>query len=1146
MGNTVSTKELLNAVKRIRIMRTPTRIRHHFAYRPLAVAAAIALLGCASPPARAQLVSSTGDVSPVFVAAPIVDLSGQPIRLGFTLSGTGTLGTLSVTGGGSLTAARISAGSEGQGIGVVIVSGSGSVINLTGGSTFNKLDIGSWGTGTMTVSNGGLVTCSTPLACPVNQIGNGAGSTGTLVVNGGTVSGLGRLEVGAGDLSAGFGTPGAATTATLSVTNGGVLATTGSNAVANNRGLTGLVTGNVTIDGAGSQWSITRDLANGGGQAFLNLAPTASSVANVTISNGGNLTLIGSRSSPATDNSIPGIQLSPGAGGTSTMTVTSGGSVRIGGDSGILIVGGSNSVNSAGASATLNITGGGTVSGIGSNGLTFFVIGRNEATGTVNVSGAGSQLVVAGVGGVNTQGLDGAGGILDVGRNQGFGGGTGTLNVTDGGSVVVSDNGQAASTGGVRLRVGNGAGSTGTVLVSGAGSSIVVSSTGGGTVVPSVRIGDGGGTGQITISNGGSVSVLGGGQRNFIVGQGSGSSGTLNVTTGGQINASWFAVGNEGGSGVATISNATVNLDGFVDFATGNGAALRVGRGVGSTGVLNLQNGAAINIANSLPDSNVILGGTSVAPGGSGRINMSGGSTITFTGAASGAGLLVGNQSGTGTMSMTGNSIVDTGATGTVQVGSSAGSSGNLTIGGGSKVFANTGGIGGGNDINAGGVGSVIVTGAGSQLNLAGDSGFLGVGRNGTGSLTVANQGEVVATIINVGRAAGGVGTMSVNNGVINLSGQQTSGTQSGAGLSIGNLGGTGSVTITNGSLVTITNTGSAGASLNVGGTPLSPLGSGTLTVSDSTINVIAAPGQAVARIGHDGSGTATLTGSTLNLGDGALIIAGQPGSTGTLTLSAGSVVNAGYVGVGATPTGLSPGTYTPQNPGGSGTLVLNNSTVNASTFEIGALGVLTGNNGVLNVVGDVIVGGTISPGESPGRLRINCNLISLDGSKLILEVQSNGSGYDIDQLVIGDDSTFDLSQFQIVFSFLGDTDPTAFAASGGFDLDNFLRAGSFDAEGNSLPASFDSALSTLFAAGDTWEDVVSFDRISAVSTVFDITSLSFDGASGGVGVVAAPIPEPSTWALMLTGFLFIAWRARTPRRSQSASTPQGLVTTCS
>ena len=182
------------------------------------------------------------------------------------------------------------------------------------------------------------------------------------------------------------------------------------------------------------------------------------------------------------------------------------------------------------------------------------------------------------------------------------------------------------------------------------------------------------------------------------------------------------------------------------------------------------------------------------------------------------------------------------------------------------------------------------------------------------------------------------------------------------------------------------------------------------LTVSNSQINVTAAPGQATVRIGHDGTGIATFTGSTMNVGnptadgaDGSLIIAGQPGSTGMLTLNAGSVVNAGYVGVGATTAG----------PGGTGTLMLNNSTVNTTTFEIGASGLLAGNDGVINATGDVIVAGTISPGNSPGRITINCNLISLPGSLLIIDILGSTGDFSFDQLRIGNDSTFSLNNLQ-------------------------------------------------------------------------------------------------------------------------------------
>ena len=202
-------------------------------------------------------VTSSGDVSPTFTVGPVVALTGQRLLLGFTAGG--------------------------QGTGFVTVNGAGSALNLAGGAGTSGFDVGSWGNGTLTISNGGLIACATVAACQFNSIGNAAGSTGRLEIVGGTVSGLGQLAVGLGNLLAGFGTAGANTSATLSITNGGALSSNGFNTVASNSGQTGIVTGNVTISGAGSNWSITRDLAGGGGQAFLGIAPSSNASANVTI-----------------------------------------------------------------------------------------------------------------------------------------------------------------------------------------------------------------------------------------------------------------------------------------------------------------------------------------------------------------------------------------------------------------------------------------------------------------------------------------------------------------------------------------------------------------------------------------------------------------------------------------------------------------------------------------------------------------------------------------------------------------------------------------------------------------------------------------------------------------------------------------------
>ena len=1110
-------------------MTTPTR-RHQAHSASFAKWVLLVTLVFA-PAAKAQ-VASSGDVSPIISGAD-VNLNGQAVLIGSTVGGVGRQGTLSITPNGTLTAAQIVAGYGGLGVGTVTVTGAGSVINLTGGGLFNGLETGSWGTGTVTVSNGGLIACSTAAACPFNPIGLAAGSTGTLAINGGTVRGLGSLAVGSGNLASGFGTVGANTSGTLSITNGGTLATSGFSSVASNSGQTGLVTGNVSINGVGSSWAITRDLANGGGQAFLGLAPASSSTANITISNGGNLTITGSRANPATDNSLPGINMSGGAGATSVMTVTNAGSIRVGGDSGVFNVGGNPSVGSAGASATLNITGGGTVSGLGANGLFFMAIGQNLGTGIVNVSGADSQLVLAGIGGQNTQGGDGIGGLLMVGRERnGGGGGNGTLNVTNGGSVVIADNGLVSTPFSMGLRVGSGATSAGAVTVSGNGSSIVIASTVGSEAGPQAVIGNGG-IGQMSISDGASVLVQGAGQRNFTVGNGATGSGTLNVNSGGAITASRFAVGDNGGSGVATINNATVNLDGVI-FNNGIngtpfGAGVRIGRGDGSNGVLNLSNGASININNAFDSANITIGGNSALAGGTGTLSMTSGSSINFTGTAANASLQVGaSTGGVGTLSMTGGSVVNMGAAGNALVAHAAGSVGSLTVNGGSAINANTIQIGGNSDTAAGGIGSAVVSGAGSTLRATGDTGFIAVGRGGTGSLSVSNQGTVEAIVLNVGRAAGGSGTMTVNNASVTLSGQQTTGNLVGAALAVGNRGGSGTMTIGNGSVVNISNLGTAGASLNVGGTPISPLGTGTLTVTNSQINITAAPGLAIARIGHDGTGTATFNSSTMNVGtlvsdasaarDGTLIVAGLAGSVGTLTLNANSVVSAGYVGIGASPAGQ----------GGTGRLVLNDSTINSTKFELGANSVLTGNNGTINATGDVIIGGTIDPGNSPGRIKINCNLITLAGSRLILEIGRDGEGFAVDHVTIGNDSTFDLSKLEIVFSFLGDINPTTYIAetAGGLDLDNFLE--SFDPLTNTI-----SGLSKVFGTDRTWANVVDSSKISAVSDFYNVTDLRLSG-SGVVTLNSAPIPEPSTWALMAFGMLALMMMAR--RRQQACS----------
>ena len=137
----------------------------------------------------------------------------------------------------------------------------------------------------------------------------------------------------------------------------------------------------------------------------------------------------------------------------------------------------------------------------------------------------------------------------------------------------------------------------------------------------------------------------------------------------------------------------------------------------------------------------------------------------------------------------------------------------------------------------------------------------------------------------------------------------------------------------------------------------------------------------------------------------------------------------------------------------------------------------------------------------------------------LILDILGSGAEFNVDQLRIGKDSTFDLNGLHVVFNFLGDTNPNAFAATGGFDMDNFIQSI------NVLTGDV-TGLSSVFAPGQTWSDVIRGDNITAVSSVYDFSDLHL-AADGTVTVVAVPVPEPSTWAMLVLGLLMLGSMAR-------------------
>ncbi|HBK47232.1 MAG TPA: hypothetical protein DDZ67_12530 [Xanthomonadaceae bacterium] len=309
-----------------------------------------------------------------------------------------------------------------------------------------------------------------------------------------------------------------------------------------------------------------------------------------------------------------------------------GGDILVGGDgSGTLIIGnGNDSVvdvggfTFVGGNAGSNGVGEGLIDLHGTLVSAASLIVGGHGTGTVNV-GAGATATVQelAIAGMNWD--DGSGNVIYDG--------TGTVNITDGGVANVALNPYFGSS----VTLATGAGSNGALSVSGAGSQLNIDGYGldvgfrgigelrveNGGVITAIAAGPttstigtlAGATGTVTVSGSGSAINLEGGDNSLAVGYN--GNGTLNVEDGGAYN-----VGNSLYVGHAAGSSGTVNV-------SGGGTSMSVGRvegasatefylGIGDkgTGTLNIVDGAVFSVANG----GVQLG---IAASGSGTLNLS-------------------------------------------------------------------------------------------------------------------------------------------------------------------------------------------------------------------------------------------------------------------------------------------------------------------------------------------------------------------------------------------------------------------------------------------------------------------------------------------------------------------------------------------
>ena len=563
----------------------------------------------------------------------------------------------------------------------------------------------------------------------------------------------------------------------------------------------------------------------------------------------------------------------------------------------------------------------------------------NAGTGDWNTAGNWNPAGVPGSGSIaiiengGTAQLTGAAPSASVIRVAEFNGGSGTLQVTGGGTLTA-----------VLLQMGVNAGSSGTMLVDGAGSAVRFA----GSSFPHL-VGNSG-TASLTISNGatatfetqalrlansntgsGTLTVSGGGkviaETAIFLGTGGGGTGTLNIGSGGaagivsapsirgfggnatvsfnhtDIGYVLSSDGTGGGTAVAITDAAAVNQTGagttiliatntYTGGTTIGAGTLQVGNG-GTAGSIagNVTNNATLAFSRSdaLTFSGVVSGTGSLTKAGAGTLTLSGTNTYAGTTTVSAGTLSVaadGNLGGGavnlsgGSLAVTGATTIDNAITGTGGLTKTGAGvlvlSGSNTYTGTTTISAGTVRLAGGNAIADG---ATVEVAAGATLDLNGTTETIGA-LTGAGTVTV---GAGAISFSNPGANSfsgtlSGTGTFSVASGAT-LKGTGTYSTPvsvlSGATIAPGNSPGTistGNLTLAGGSTATMEIDGTTA------GTQYDQIAvTGTVTINSATLTTVfgytSATGDSYVLISNDGADA--VTGTFSGLAEGATFTSG-------------------------------------------------------------------------------------------------------------------------------------------------------------------------------------------------------------------------------------------------------------------------------
>ncbi|MBP0582010.1 autotransporter outer membrane beta-barrel domain-containing protein [Labrys sp. LIt4] len=506
----------------------------------------------------------------------------------------------------------------------------------------------------------------------------------------------------------------------------------------------------------------------------------------------------------------------------------------------------------------------------------------NPGTGTVNVLAGGSVTVTE---------------RLTVGRT-----GTGNLNISGGGQFKVANPSPSTAT---YTTIGEYAGSTGSVVVSGAGSSfqagnnVMVGDGGKGTL--RIENGATGSADAVTVSSqgsstGSSMVVTGAGSTWTSIGLGVGgsySNGTgvpgggeavLLIADGGQVNNLFGSIGYNGTKSVATITGAgskwtatngltvessTLNLEDGGQVQTGY-LCVNCYNGYGPSAINVTGAGSKLVASNQL---SILYGTTTVDVTAGGAIE-SGITHLSY----------YGGSNTTATVSGAGSSWTTTGELIVGRLGTAS-----LTVEDGAKLKTASATIAQMVDINAGitSSGTVKVTGAGSGWE---NTGTLVVAENGKASLTVDNGAKVTSGTTTIARFDGSDGTVTVTGAGSSLAVT--------GDMSVGNSGATGVVNLTEGGTASVTGTVGVGGGFSPNGTGTINIGAGGLA-GNLTAGQVTSYSQTGATVNFNHTDDITFTPAMTSaspdyklavnqMNSGTTVLMGQSTYYGLTTVSAG------------------------------------------------------------------------------------------------------------------------------------------------------------------------------------------------------------------------------------------------------------------